>query len=235
METNDTKPKIHPLAATAAVALILLSLTGIAAMTGILPNFSKPAATDPATTAPTNESIGAAASASLPEAQKTETAANEAKEPARERTTSRNNRNKSEPSYNAPNYNQVSQANNAPVQPAPVAPPPCYSCGVVESVRTLQEQQPSSGLGAAAGALLGGVLGHQVGGGNGKTLATVAGAVGGGLAGNAVEKNTHTATSYEVIVRMEDGSKQRFIMKEQRFRNGNLVRVDNGNLSIRDQ
>ena len=150
-------------------------------------------------------------------------------------STNPNNKNKSEPSYNAPNYNQVSQANNAPVQPAPVAPPPCYSCGVVESVRTLQEQQPTSGLGAAAGALLGGVLGHQVGGGNGKTLATVAGAVGGGLAGNAVEKNTHTATSYEVIVRMEDGSKQRFVMKEQRFRNGDLVRVDNGNLSIRDQ
>lgn len=41
--------------------------------------------------------------------------------------------------------------------------------------------------GTAIGALAGGLLGHQVGGGKGKTLATVAGAVGGGYAGNRIE------------------------------------------------
>ena len=234
METSNNTPKIHPLAATAAIALILLSLTGIAAMTGLLPSFNKSAAPEAGTT-PNTETIAAAATASSPAA----TPIREANEPERERTPTRINKNKPEQNYNKPNYNQVSQANqtsNAPA-PAPVAPvaPPCYSCGVVESVNAFQQQAPTSGLGAAAGALLGGVLGHQVGGGNGKTLATVAGAVGGGLAGNAVEKNTHTSTSYEVIVRMEDGSKQRFIMKEQRWRNGDLVRVDNGNLTARDQ
>jgi uncharacterized protein YcfJ len=35
----------------------------------------------------------------------------------------------------------------------------------------------------------GGVLGHQVGGGKGKTLATVAGAAGGAYAGNQVQKS----------------------------------------------
>jgi uncharacterized protein YcfJ len=42
-------------------------------------------------------------------------------------------------------------------------------------------------VGTAIGAIAGGLLGHQVGGGKGKTLATVAGAVGGGYAGNRIE------------------------------------------------
>jgi uncharacterized protein YcfJ len=43
--------------------------------------------------------------------------------------------------------------------------------------------------GTAIGAVLGGVLGHQVGGGKGNTLATVAGAVGGGYAGHEIQEN----------------------------------------------
>jgi uncharacterized protein YcfJ len=41
--------------------------------------------------------------------------------------------------------------------------------------------------GTAIGAIAGGLLGNQIGGGKGKTLATVAGAVGGGYAGNRIE------------------------------------------------
>jgi uncharacterized protein YcfJ len=43
--------------------------------------------------------------------------------------------------------------------------------------------------GTAIGAVAGGVLGNQVGGGKGKTLATVGGAVAGGVVGNKVQKN----------------------------------------------
>jgi uncharacterized protein YcfJ len=43
--------------------------------------------------------------------------------------------------------------------------------------------------GTAIGAVAGGLLGHQVGGGNGKTLATVGGAVAGGYVGNRVQAN----------------------------------------------
>lgn len=43
--------------------------------------------------------------------------------------------------------------------------------------------------GTVIGAVAGGVLGHQIGGGTGKTIATVAGAAGGGYAGNQVQKN----------------------------------------------
>ena len=45
--------------------------------------------------------------------------------------------------------------------------------------------QPNIG-GAVLGGLIGGVLGHQVGGGSGKDLATVAGAIGGAVVGNNV-------------------------------------------------
>jgi len=43
--------------------------------------------------------------------------------------------------------------------------------------------------GTVIGAVAGGVLGHQIGGGTGRTIATVAGAAGGGYAGNQVQKN----------------------------------------------
>ncbi|MDN5925436.1 MAG: glycine zipper 2TM domain-containing protein [Xanthomonadales bacterium] len=43
-------------------------------------------------------------------------------------------------------------------------------------------------IGAAIGAVVGGVAGNQVGGGNGKKLATVAGAVAGGYAGKKIEE-----------------------------------------------
>jgi len=43
--------------------------------------------------------------------------------------------------------------------------------------------------GTAIGAVVGGVLGHQVGGGKGKTLATVGGAAAGAYAGNQIQKN----------------------------------------------
>jgi uncharacterized protein YcfJ len=55
-------------------------------------------------------------------------------------------------------------------------------------------------LGTIAGAVIGGVIGHQVGGGSGRDLATVAGAAGGGYAGNRIQKNLQdrdTATTTE--------------------------------------
>lgn len=43
--------------------------------------------------------------------------------------------------------------------------------------------------GTAIGAVVGGLVGHQIGGGKGKDLATVGGAVAGGFAGHAIQKN----------------------------------------------
>jgi outer membrane lipoprotein SlyB len=82
----------------------------------------------------------------------------------------------------------------------------CETCGTVEAVTPVTRKGQASGVGAVGGAVLGGVLGHQVGGGRGKDLATVVGAVGGGALGHNVEKNVRSTTAYQVRVRMEDGS-----------------------------
>jgi outer membrane lipoprotein SlyB len=76
----------------------------------------------------------------------------------------------------------------------------------VEAVTPLAQEGKPSGIGAVAGAVLGGLLGNQFGGGDGKTLATIGGVVGGAYAGNTVEKRMHQQTSYRVLVRMDDGS-----------------------------
>jgi outer membrane lipoprotein SlyB len=53
---------------------------------------------------------------------------------------------------------------------------------------------------------LGGLLGHRVGNGNGKTVATLLAAAGGAYAGHSAEKNMQKVTVYDVRVRMHDGS-----------------------------
>ncbi|MFM9923947.1 glycine zipper 2TM domain-containing protein [Variovorax sp. H27-G14] len=96
---------------------------------------------------------------------------------------------------------------NVPVAAARPAPPPCAVCGRVESVRPVQKRLPStSGVGAVAGGVVGGLVGNQFGHGNGRVATTVLGAVGGGFAGNEIEKRVHTVTVYEVAVRMDNGS-----------------------------
>lgn len=92
----------------------------------------------------------------------------------------------------------------APVHAA--APAICAECGVIESVREVDAKGKGSGLGAVGGAVVGGLLGNQVGAGRGKDVMTVVGAVGGGLAGNEVEKRVKSTKSYEVTVRLNDGS-----------------------------
>jgi uncharacterized protein YcfJ len=64
--------------------------------------------------------------------------------------------------------------------------------------------------GTAIGAVAGGVLGNQVGGGKGKTLATVGGAVAGGVVGNQVQKahqdNNATYTTERRCHEVQGGS-----------------------------
>jgi outer membrane lipoprotein SlyB len=82
----------------------------------------------------------------------------------------------------------------------------CARCGRVASVQTVKIKGQGSGVGAVAGGVVGGVVGHQLGGGSGKTALTVLGAIGGGLAGNEVERRVRSETLYDVRVRMDDGS-----------------------------
>jgi uncharacterized protein YcfJ len=61
---------------------------------------------------------------------------------------------------------------------------------VCEDVRVANTAKDKHQIaGTAIGAVAGGLLGHQVGGGKGKTLATVGGAVAGGYAGKKVQEH----------------------------------------------
>jgi outer membrane lipoprotein SlyB len=105
----------------------------------------------------------------------------------------------------------------------------CSECGVVQSVREIDTKGEGSGLGAVGGAVAGGVLGHQVGNGDGNTIATVIGAVGGAVAGNEVEKRVKTTKSYQITVRLEDGSIR--VISEANatsWRSGDKVKLVNG-------
>lgn len=107
----------------------------------------------------------------------------------------------------------------------------CSNCGNVESVRTVTQRAEGSGLGAAGGAVIGGLLGNQVGGGNGRTLATAAGAIGGAVVGNQVEGNMKATTSYEIRVRLDDGTLRTFRQNSQpQWRSGDRVRIVKGRL-----
>ena len=68
----------------------------------------------------------------------------------------------------------------------------------------------TSGGGAVAGAIVGGVLGHQIGSGRGNTAATVVGAGAGAYAGHQVEKNQKSTTTHQVVVKMEEGNTRTF-------------------------
>ncbi len=56
--------------------------------------------------------------------------------------------------------------------------------------------------GTLAGAAIGGLLGNQVGGGNGKKLATVAGAVAGGAAGRTIQGNRQQTNGNRQVERV---------------------------------
>ena len=98
---------------------------------------------------------------------------------------------------------------------ASLAQSPCKDCGVVQSVNTIQQQGHSSGVGMVAGGVVGGVVGHQIGSGRGNTVATIAGAGLGAVAGNQIEKNTKTKTSWSVAIRMDNGALRTFNYSSQ--------------------
>ena len=108
----------------------------------------------------------------------------------------------------------------------------CPECGTVTDVKTIKKEGEGSGLGAVAGGVVGGVIGHQIGSGRGNTAATIVGAGAGAYAGNKVEKNQKTTTSYQVLVKMEDGKSRTFnFSKETSYKVGDRIKVVDGKLT----
>lgn len=77
--------------------------------------------------------------------------------------------------------------------------------GTVLAVQPVTIDAPPSraGLGTAIGAGAGGLLGNQVGHGSGKTVATVAGVIGGALAGSAIAGHGYRQQALQITVQLD--------------------------------
>src|SRR5512140_201239 len=106
--------------------------------------------------------------------------------------------------------------------PAPTAAPKpvmvtCDTCGTVQEVKQKEQKTKTSKAGMVGGAVVGGVLGHQLGGGTGKTLATIGGAAAGGYVGEKMEQKHNAKTVWVTTVKMPDGSIKTFEQGEKPF------------------
>jgi uncharacterized protein YcfJ len=171
MEMNQPSNRIHPLMAGAAVSVMLVSLLGAAAIAGILPNSHGNAAEQARIAAET------AAIAPAPAATQQVAAA-----PAAVKEVVQ---------YKTVVHHQYVQHRPAPARAQPVQVAQAEPARQYSPAPVYQQSAPAaqnSPVGIGVGAVVGGLLGSQVGGGNGKTLATIAGVVGGGFVGNEIAK-----------------------------------------------
>jgi outer membrane lipoprotein SlyB len=122
-------------------------------------------------------------------------------------------------------------ANNYGSTPAyaPANNPNYSQFGVVQSIDLVRMDNPNVGAGTIAGAVIGGIVGHQIGGGNGNTAATALGAVGGAYAGHELASRNQQSDAYRFTVRLRDGS---YLTVTQTangdIRVGDRVQIDNG-------
>jgi hypothetical protein len=188
-QTAPATPRLHPLMICAAASVILVSLLGTAAITGVLPS-----------------SQGSAAPSASPYADATKVTPLAQATPVRYVTPD------GQVLEAVPNTQLVAPVNRASGARAEQAyqPAPVQRRKVVHHYAQNNYSQPARRyeqpysmqqhpvqsyvsdmhpVGTGVGAVVGGLLGNQVGGGNGKKIATVAGVLLGGYAGNEVAHN----------------------------------------------
>ncbi len=252
VNTSATKRRIHPLVATAAVSVTVLSLAGVGALTGLI---SSPLARDastqvavaplvpamPAMPAPAVAPVASSASADI--GQPPQAAAGR---PVQTDAPHAPQAPKAVVPEPAPRVQAPARTAPRPVQPRPVArddersaQPPAPrvatvdpNLGTVLSISRVEEPGSGSAVGVIGGGVVGGVLGNQVGRGNGRKAMTVLGAIGGAVAGNAIEKKVRADAHYEVVVRLADGSTRTMRYAEQPgFEVGERIRVEGARAS----
>lgn len=104
--------------------------------------------------------------------------------------------------------------------------------GTIQSVEVVPRKQ-GLGLGTLAGAAIGGIVGNQVGGGTGRTVATAAGAAGGAYVGHEIERRRSSGDQiYKVTIKMDDGTTQSFAQEAApTVKQGDRVTITQGVLS----
>lgn len=98
--------------------------------------------------------------------------------------------------------------------------------GYIQAVRNYQgiKKEPSP-LNTVAGAGIGCVLGNQVGKGNGRTVATILGVVGGAAVGSQVGQKDVPVQMQELSVLMPDGRVININVEAQGFMQGQRVQI----------
>lgn len=86
----------------------------------------------------------------------------------------------------------------------------CLDCGKVTDVSVSERKGESNALGMIAGGAAGALLGNQVGGGSGRKVATVAGAIGGAYAGKKIQENANSSKVWTVEVQYDNGQRASF-------------------------
>lgn len=101
----------------------------------------------------------------------------------------------------------------------------CVDCGKVTAVNVSERNGDSNAIGLLAGGAAGALLGHQVGGGTGKDIATIAGAVGGAYAGKKIQERSNATKVWSVQVQYDNGQRRSFdFERDPAMRAGDRVR-----------
>ena len=87
---------------------------------------------------------------------------------------------------------------------------PCNDCGKVTAVSVSEKDGEGGAAGMIVGGLAGALLGHQVGKGTGKDVATIAGAAGGAYAGHQIQGKMNKVKTWSVSVRFDNGEQRVF-------------------------
>lgn len=108
----------------------------------------------------------------------------------------------------------------------------CSTCGTVTAVTQVKRKGQGGAAGVVGGAVVGGVLGNQVGKGTGNTVATVGGAVAGGFLGNEIQKKLTSKKVWVTTIKMRDGTVKTFEQEPApAWAVGNVVKVDGTTLT----
>ena len=226
-------PTHHPMMIIAAIAIVLFCLAGTAAIMGWIP--SSVGGNTAAGRGDLTEADRIALASKMDAPAPAPLAYQQSLQPSQQLMSQQQQQQPQQPvrQYAPEPVAQRVSNYQEPVHVAAAAPAKnwCSNCGNVESIREIKSRAQGSGVGAAGGAILGGLLGNQVGGGHGRQLATVAGAVGGAVVGNQVEGNMKATSSYEIHVRLDDGSSRTFHQQSAPgWHTGDRVRVVKGAL-----
>jgi outer membrane lipoprotein SlyB len=96
-----------------------------------------------------------------------------------------------------------------PPQQVPHAAPlreACADCAVVESIRTVEAPPRPGVIGAISGAIAGAIVGNELAEAHRRHMMRVLGAIGGLFLGREIEMRSARPPSYEVVLRLPDGS-----------------------------